>query len=88
MAEQEMNVALIQGKVEEITMSSGKFYHRVSLPAADQYSNPGACVVEATTRLAEPGNEIKTKAHITGYSRRFIKKDGSAGYDTTTRFVV
>jgi hypothetical protein len=88
MSENQSNVAIIQGKVEEVHMHEGKHYHRLTLPAPDSYTQPQAAMVVASQRLAEPGQELKTRARIRGWSRRFKRKDGGTGHEVNTSFEV
>ena len=86
MSEAQTNIALIEGKVEEVTLHEGKHYHRLTLPAPDQYSKPQAALVIAQSRLAEKGQILKTKAQVRGWTRKFQRKDGGIGHEVNTSF--
>lgn len=84
----DVNVAIVEGRVEGIENNNGRFFHRVTIPAPDEYSSPGSCMVEAASRLVEPGQTLKIKGRLTGWTRKFQKKDGSPGYEVNMRVLV
>ena len=84
----DVNVAIIAGKIEGASQYEGNWYHRVTMPAPDEYSKPGECEVVSVNQLGQNGQTIKVKARVTGYAKRFDRKDGGHGYDYTTRFQV
>ncbi len=87
MNDKTVNTAVIKARIEEVHPYEGRYYHRCTLPAADQFSKPGACTVESTQNLGHVGSEINISAKIAGFARPFTRKDGTRGYDVKTHFI-
>ena len=86
MTDKTPNTVEILGKVEEVTLHKGKHYHRLVLPALDEYERPAAAVVVSNSRLQEPGQELHVNARIRGFSRTFTRKTGETGHEVKTHF--
>lgn len=84
--ENQINVAIVSGRIEQIDQAEGRFYHRLALPAHDEFSNPGAALIDAGTRLGNVGDVLTKKCRVIGYSRGFQRRDGSKAVEVRTRF--
>ena len=81
------NMALLVGRIEEIEVRNGRHYHRVSLPAADEYERPGAATIESSERLGTVGQVITRACRVVGWAKQFKRRDGTPGHEVVTRFL-
>ena len=80
------SVAILNGLVNSVEQSKGRFYHELKLPAADEFSHPGWAKVIADHKLGSPGEVIHVKCTLRGYRRTFPLKDGNQGSEVSTVF--
>jgi hypothetical protein len=72
------NQAMIAGRINYVGgfEMNGKRVHeaRVAIAAADQYSMPGAVMVQSSYKLGAVGDDVRVMVEITGFPDRFTNK--------------
>jgi hypothetical protein len=74
------NQTLIVGRINHTGTfpMNGKTMHeaRVAQAAPDQYSMPGAVMVQSSYKLGSAGDEVKVLCDVTGFPDRFTDRQG------------
>jgi hypothetical protein len=75
------NQVLIVGRINYLGGfdSSGKRVHeaRIAIPAADQFSHPGAVMVQSSYRLGSIGDDVRVLCEVTGFPDRWTDRTTS-----------
>lgn len=84
------NQAVIVGRINHVNTfeSGGKRIHeaRVAIAAADEFSMPGAVIVQSTYRLGDVGSDVRAQVEVTGYPDKWTDKSGTI--NQTARIVL
>jgi hypothetical protein len=74
------NQTMIVGRINYVGGfdSGGKRVHeaRVAIAAADEYSMPGAVMIQSSYRIGAVGDVVKVLCDVTGFPDRFKDKAG------------
>lgn len=74
------NQAFVKGRIDATGTFevAGKRLHeaRVKIAAADEFSHPGAVMVQTTYKLGSPGDDISILCEVTGFASTWTDKDG------------
>lgn len=77
------NTAMIEGMVVESEEYQGKVYTRMRIEADEPYGDPQRVTVRSDRSFARAGEETQVMVKISGYERRFRRKDETYGYNNT-----
>lgn len=74
------NQAFVKGRIDAVGTFevAGKRLHesRVKIAAADEFSHPGAVMVQTTYKLGQAGDDISLLCEVTGFASSWTDKDG------------
>jgi len=75
-----LNQAMVAGRINYVGTfdAQGKRVHeaRLAIPAADQYSMPGAIMIQSSYKLGNVGDDWKGLVEVTGFPDRFTDRQG------------
>ena len=90
-AKPQVNVLMLEGKINQTQVHKEKHYTELILPAADQFSHPSTVKVVSTRQLGTVGQPITVECSPRGFVRTFnITKGaraGQQGREVTSWFV-
>ena len=73
------NEALIIGRINNLHsfQSGGKRVHeaRIAIAAPDQYSMPGAVLVQSSYKLGDVGQDVRVHVNVTGFPDKWTSKE-------------
>lgn len=74
------NEALIVGRINNLhsfQAAAGKRVHeaRIAIAAPDQYSMPGAVLVQSSYKLGDVGQDVRVHVNVTGFPDKWTAKD-------------
>ncbi len=68
---------LLKCRIDKIKQHEGRFFHNVTCPAPDAYSQPSSFAVTSDSQFAAPGEEVTIQVAVSGFLKPFgYTKDG------------
>lgn len=86
---EKVGVALISGRVEEVTaLENGGFDTAIALPAVDEFSSPSFVHVYSEKRIGQKGEMVRQAVTVQGFRQRIQGNKGQwIKYTNTLRAV-